>query len=89
MVVIGIQYLMLSDEQLTLTEAIHSVHRLFPTLPKKHQQFLTMEKRFQDYLKQLERKTYQRTALVSTISGDGSGNTSGSECPRSLRDLSS
>ncbi|CAF5219237.1 unnamed protein product, partial [Rotaria magnacalcarata] len=39
MVVIGIQYLMLSDEQLTLTEAIHSVHRLFPTLPKKHQQF--------------------------------------------------
>ncbi|CAF2109500.1 unnamed protein product [Rotaria magnacalcarata] len=89
MVVIGIQYLMLSDEQLTLTEAIHSVHRLFPTLPKKHQQFPTMEKRFQDYLKQLERKTYQRTALVSTISGDGSGNTSGSECPRSLRDLSS
>ncbi|CAF4002142.1 unnamed protein product [Rotaria magnacalcarata] len=33
--------------------------------------------------------TTSETALVSTISGDGSGNTSGSECPRSLRDLSS
>ncbi|CAF4335496.1 unnamed protein product, partial [Rotaria socialis] len=89
MAVIAIQYLMLSDEQLTLTEAIHSVHRLFPILTKKHQQFPTMEKRFQDYLKQLERKTCPKTVLVGTISGDGSGNTSGSEYRRSLRDLSS
>ncbi|CAF1020299.1 unnamed protein product [Rotaria sp. Silwood1] len=87
--IIAIQYLMLSDEQLTLTEAMHAVHRLFPILPKKHQQFPTMEKRFQDYLKQLDRKTFPKTLLVSNISGDSNVSISGNDYRRSLRDLSS
>ncbi len=88
--VIAIQYLMLNDEQLTLTEAIHSVHRLFPILPIKHQQFPTMDKRFQDYLKQLDRKTFPKNFIVSTtVSGDGPSNSSGNEHQRPSRDISS
>jgi hypothetical protein len=86
--VIAIQYLMLTDEQITLTEAIHSVHRLFPILPPKHQQFPTMDKRFQDYLKQLDRKTFPKNFVVSTISGDGGSSSSGNEHQRSSRDMS-
>ncbi|CAF2350319.1 unnamed protein product [Rotaria sp. Silwood2] len=87
--IIAIQYLMLSDEQLTLTEAMHAVHRLFPILPKKHQQYPTMEKRFQDYLKQLDRKTFPKNFLVSNIGSDGNVSISGNDHRRSLRDLSS
>ena len=76
------------DEQITLTEAIHSVHRLFPILPLKHQQFPTMDKRFQDYLKQLDRKTFPKNFIASKISGDGGSSSSGNEHPRSSRDLS-
>jgi hypothetical protein len=86
--VIAIQYLMLTDEQLTLTEAIHSVHRLFPILPIKHQQFPTMDKRFQDYLKQLDRKTFPKNFIVSSISGDAVSSSSGNEHRRSSRDIS-
>jgi hypothetical protein len=87
--VIAIQYLMLTDEQLPLTEAMHSVHRLFPILPMKHQQFPTMDKRFQDYLKQLDRKIFPKNFLLSTISGDGGSSSSGNEYPRPSRELSS
>ena len=45
---IAIQYLMLANEQLSLSEATHRIHRLFPILPMQHQQFPIMEKRFQE-----------------------------------------
>ncbi|CAF0874467.1 unnamed protein product [Rotaria sordida] len=87
--IIAIQYLMLCDEQLTLTEAMHTVHRLFPMLPKEHQQFTTMEKRFQDYLKQLDRKTFPKNFLVNNINNDGGVSVSGNDYQRLSRDLSS
>lgn len=87
--IIAIQYLMLSDGQLSLTEATHAVHRLFPILPKKNQQFPIMEKRFHDYLKQLERKTFPKTFFVSTVSSDGTGSISSGYDRQRLRDTSS
>jgi hypothetical protein len=87
--VIAIQYLMLTNEQLTLSEAMQTVHCLFPILTKKHQPFPTMDKRFQDYLKQLERKTFPKNFIVSTISGDGGSSSSGNERRHSSRDRSS
>ncbi|CAF0749551.1 unnamed protein product [Adineta ricciae] len=87
--VIAIQYLMLINDQITLTEAIHTVHRLFPVIPKQHQQFPTMDKRFQDYLKQLERKTFSKNIIVYRISGDGNSSSSGNEHRYSLKDHSS
>jgi hypothetical protein len=87
--VIAIQYLMVTDEQLSLTEAMHSVHRLFPILPIKHQYFPTMDKRFQDYLKQLDRKTFPKNFVVSSISGDGASTSSGNDYQRPSRDRSS
>jgi hypothetical protein len=87
--VIAIQYLMLTDEQLTLTEAMHAVHRLFPILPLKDQQYPTMDKRFQDYLKQLDRGTFPKNFIVNSISADGFTSSSGNYHPRSSRDLSS
>lgn len=89
MAVIAIQYLMLADDQLTLTEAIHTVHRLFPIVVKKNQQFPTMEKRFKDYLTRLERKTCNKNFLISSISGDANIHTGSNDYRRSLRDLSS
>ncbi|UJR27671.1 hypothetical protein I4U23_008951 [Adineta vaga] len=87
--VIAIQYLMLINEQITLTEAMHTVHRLFPVIQKRHQQFPTMDKRFQDYLKQLERKTFPKNIIVYRISGDGGSSSSGNEHRRSSKDRSS
>jgi hypothetical protein len=84
--VIAIQYLMLTDEQLSLTESTHRIHRLFPVIPLQHQQYPIMEKRFQDYLKQLDRKTFPRNFIVSSISGDGSS--SGNENRQSPREIS-
>ncbi|CAF0720426.1 unnamed protein product [Adineta ricciae] len=69
--VIAIQYLMLTEE-LSYTEATHRIHRLFPIIPLQHQQYPIMEKRFQDYLKQLDRRTFPRNITVTNISGDGS-----------------
>ncbi|CAF1178432.1 unnamed protein product [Adineta steineri] len=87
--VIAIQYLMLSNNQLTLTEAMHTVHRLFPILPKKQQQFPTMDKRFQDYLKQLDRKIMPIDFGTSHVSGDNvSSGSSVNEARQSPRDRS-
>jgi hypothetical protein len=85
--VIAIQYLMIADEQLTLTEATHTVHRLFPIIPLKHQQLPIMDKRFQEYLKQLNRKTYAKNFTANNISGDGCSNSSGND-NRPSRDIS-
>lgn len=92
--VIAIQYLMLTEEQLTLTEAMQSVHRLFPILPFKHQQFPTMDKRFQDYLKQLDRKTTTKNVFLNNnnnnSSGDGASTSSGGNDQQRLsKDISS
>lgn len=87
--VIAIQYLMLTDEQITLAEATHSVHRLLPVLPLKHQQYPVMDKRFQEYLKQLDRKTFPTNFVVRTASADGGSSSSGNEYQRSSRDISS
>jgi len=84
--VIAIQYLMLNNEQLSLTEATDRIHRLFPIIPLQHQQYPIMEKRFQDYLKQLDRKTFPRNFVVNSISRDGSS--SGTENRRSSREIS-
>ena len=84
--VIAIQYMMLTDEQLSLAEATNRIQRLFPIIPLQHQQYPIMEARFQDYLKQLERKIFPRNFLASTISGDGSS--SGNETRQSPRELS-
>ncbi len=84
--VIAIQYLMLTDEQLSLTEATHRIHRLFPVIPLQHQQYPIMEKRFQDYLKQLDRKKFPRNFIVNSISGDGSSG--GTENLQSSREFS-
>jgi hypothetical protein len=87
--VIAIQYLMVTDEQLTLNEATNAVHHLFPILPLKHQQYPTMDRRFQDYLKQLDRKTFPKNFIVHRISGDGGSSSSGNDYPRLSKDLSS
>lgn len=84
--VIAIQYLMLTDEQLSLAEATNRIQRLFPIIPLQHQQYPIMEARFQDYLKQLERKIFPRNFLASTVSGDGSS--SGNEARQSPHELS-
>ncbi len=84
--VIAIQYLMINDEQLSLTEATNRIHRLFPIIPLQHQQYPLMEKRFQDYLKQLDRKKFPRNFIVNSISGDGSS--SGNENRQSSREIS-
>ncbi len=86
--VIAMQYLMSIDEQLTLAEAMHTVHHLFPISPKKNQQFPTMDKRFQDYLKHLDRKALPKSFILKRISGDG-GSSSSNEHRRSSRDISS
>ncbi|UJR21729.1 hypothetical protein I4U23_024806 [Adineta vaga] len=83
--VIAIQYLMLKEE-LSLTEATHRIHRLFPVIPLQHQQYPIMEKRFQDYLKQLDRRTFPRNFTVNNISGDGSS--SGNENRHLSREFS-
>ena len=44
--VIAIQYLMLTDDQLSLTESTHRIHRLFPVIPLQHQQYPIMGKTF-------------------------------------------
>ena len=75
--VIAIQYLMVNDEQLSLSEAMHRIHRLFPVLPCQHQHNPMMEKRFQDYLKQLDKKTFPKNFIVSSISLDGSSTSGG------------
>lgn len=87
--VIAIQYLMLTDEQINLSEATQTVHRLLPVLPIKHQQFPVMDKRFQEYLKQLDRKTFPTNFVIRTASGDGASSSSGNEHQRSSRDISS
>ena len=87
--VIAIQYLMLTDEQINLAEATQTVHRLLPVLPIKHQQFPVMDKRFQEYLKQLDRKTFPTNFVIRTASGDGGSSSSGNEHPRSSKDISS
>ena len=74
---IAIQYLMLANEQLSLSEATHRIHRLFPILPLQHQQFPIMEKRFQDYLKHLDRKIFPRNFIAHRISADGSSGSGG------------
>ena len=84
--VIAIQYLMLTDERLSLAEATNRIQRLFPSIPLQHQQYPIMEARFQDYLKQLERKVFPRNFLASTVSGDGSS--SGNETRHSPREIS-
>jgi hypothetical protein len=84
--VIAIQYLMLSVEQLSLAEATQRINRLFPVIPLQHQQYPIMEKRFQDYLKQLDRKAFSRNSTVNNNSGDGSS--SGNEHRQSSRELS-
>jgi hypothetical protein len=84
--VIAIQYLMLTNEQLSLTESTNRIHRLFPVIPLQHQQYPIMEKRFQDYLKNLDRRTYPRNFIVNSISGDG--NSSGNENLKSSREIS-
>lgn len=86
--VIAIQYLMLTDEQMNIVEATQSVHRLFPVVPLKHQQYPTMEKRFQDYLKQIEKKSFPKNFIASRISGDGGSSSSGNDFRHSSRDLS-
>ena len=86
--VIAIQYLMLVEEQINLNEAIQSVHRLFPVIPLKQSSYPTMEKRFQDYLKQLEKKTLPKNFISSRISGDGGSSSSGNDGRQSTRDLS-
>jgi hypothetical protein len=85
--VIAIQYLMLSDEQLSLTDATNRIHRLFPVIPLQHQQYPVMDKRFQDYLKQLDRRTFPRNFIINSISRDGSS--SGNETRQSPHELSS
>jgi hypothetical protein len=77
---------MSTDEQLLLTDATQRIHCLFPLIPLQHQQFPIMEKRFQDYLKQLDRKTFPRNFIVNSNSGDGSS--SGAETRQSLLELS-
>ena len=86
--VIAIQYLMLVDEQICLNEAIQRVHRLFPVIQLKHLSYPTMEKRFQDYLKQLEKKNLPKNFISSRISGDGGSSSSGNDGRQSTRDLS-
>ena len=86
--VIAIQYLMLVEEQMTMNEAIHKVHRLFPVLPSKNQTYPTMEKRFVDYLKQLEKKNASQIYLSHRISGDGGSSSSGNEHRLSSKDIS-
>jgi hypothetical protein len=58
--VIAIQYLMLNTEELSLNQATHRIHRLFPIPITKQQQYPIMDKRFQDYLKQLDRNVSPR-----------------------------
>jgi hypothetical protein len=84
--VIAIQYLMLTGEQLSLTEATNRIHRLFPMIPLQHQQYPIMEKHFQDYLKQLDRKIFPRNFITNSISVDGSS--SGTETRQSPREIS-
>jgi hypothetical protein len=84
--VIAIQYLMVTDEQLSLAEATSRIHRLFPIIPFQHQQYPIMEKRFQDYLRQLDRKTFPRNFIANSISVDGSS--SGNETRQSPREIS-
>lgn len=87
--VIAIQHLMLNDDQLSIIEATHRIHRLFSFIPLPNQQYPLMEKRFQDYLKQLERKRFPRNFNMNNSIGDLS-NSSGNEHRQSLsRDLSS
>ena len=87
--VIAIQYLMLNNEQLSLSEATHRIHRLFPILPVQQQQYPVMEKRFQDYLKQLDRKTFPSNFIVNSISADGSSSSGGAnEYRQSTREIS-
>lgn len=86
--VIAIQYLMLIDEQISLHEATQTVHRLFPNISSKYQMYPTMEKRFHDYLKHLERKTFPKNFISSRISGDGGSSSSGNDGRQSTRDLS-
>ena len=84
--VIAIQYLMITDEQLSLTEATHRIYNLFPIIPLQHQQYPIMERRFQDYLKQLDRKIFPKNFIVNSISADGSS--SGNENRQSSREIS-
>lgn len=84
--VIAIQYLMANDEQLTLVEATNRIQRLFPLIPLQLQHYPVMEKRFQDYLKQLDRKKIPRNFNVSSIFSD---NNSGNENFQYSRDYSS
>lgn len=87
--VIAIQYLMLNNEQLSLSEATHRIHRLFPVLPIQQQQYPILEKRFQDYLKQLDRKNFPRNFIVNSISADGSSSSGGAnEYRQSTREIS-
>ncbi|CAF2731649.1 unnamed protein product [Rotaria sp. Silwood2] len=86
--VIAIQYLMLNDEQLSLIEATNRIHRLFPVIPLQHQQYPIMEKRFQDYLKQLDRKRFPRNFTVKSIMSEYS-TSSGNENQHFSHDLSS
>ena len=84
--VVAIQYLMINDEQLSLAEATSRIHRLFPIIPLQHQQYPIMEKRFQDYLRQLDRKIFPRNFIANSISVDGSS--SGNETRQSPREIS-
>ena len=77
---------MITDEQLSLTEATHRIYNLFPIIPLQHQQYPIMERRFQDYLKQLDRKIFPKNFIVNSISADGSS--SGNENRQSSREIS-
>lgn len=69
--VIGIQYLMVNNDRLSLAEATQRVHRLFPSLPVRERDQPAMEKRFHDYLKQLDKRTYHKSTLNKNITVDG------------------
>ncbi|CAF1549309.1 unnamed protein product [Rotaria magnacalcarata] len=84
--VTAIQYLMSNDEQLTLVEATHRINRLFPVTQLQHPRYPIMEKRFQDYLKQLDRKQFPKIFNANCIISDCSS--SGNENHQSSRDLS-
>lgn len=85
--VIAIQYLMLIEDHLSVSDAAQRVHRLFPVSTSKHPNTLTMDKRFLDYLKQLEKKSNSKMYLSHRVSGDG-GSSSSNEHRNSSRDLS-
>ncbi|CAF3622372.1 unnamed protein product [Rotaria sp. Silwood1] len=86
--VIAIQYLMLNDEQLSLNEATNRIHRLFPIIPIQHQEYPIMEKRFQDYLKQLDRKKFSKNFNINNIMNEYSTN-NGNENRQISHDFSS